>query len=402
MGKKQLSTHLITKIQGYGFALSGKIPRPSRKFLCGMMLGLVMADCVFLSEIARELHHFRDITFHALHKGLCQNLKSPQWAVGPVQEAYLKHVSSTLKNDAVIACDLGDITKPSARKMPGLKTVRDGSTGELRKGWWLMEIEAVMGKKHVPLWLELFSVGRRPYKSTWMAIEAAVVSVVKQLGNKGRWVFDRGFDNQRFFRFLSSLQLRFLIRVNANRRVNDLDDGEPASMGRIAQKALGRAPFLWRRRAHTRLLWVGLRRIELPQIGEFTLVAVRGFGRNPLLLLTNETIPTAQEAVAWVRLYLKRWGVEEAGRLVKQVFKLEDLRVLSWNGLVRLVWCAMWAYGFLCLLRFQGQRFYRAVLSSYPSFGDVPVFPYYRLAAAVAALLLPTMLSPSASRKLWV
>jgi hypothetical protein len=116
-------------------------------------------------------------------------------------------------------------------------------------------------------------------------------------------------------------------------------------------------------------------------------VVVEGFGKNPLLLLTNRIIQSAQEAVVWAKAYLKRWGVEEAGRLIKQAFDLENLRVLSWAGLQKLVWCAFWAYGLLCQMRFQAQTTYRQLLSVYPSFGPEPAFPYYRLAGAVRYLL---------------
>jgi len=43
--------------------------------------------------------------------------------------------------------------------------------------------------------------------------------------------------------------------------------------------------------------------------------------------------------VALAKAYLKRWGVEEAGRLIKQVFDLENLRVLTWSGLQKLAGC---------------------------------------------------------------
>lgn len=49
-------------------------------------------------------------------------------------------------------------------------------------------------------------------------------------------------------------------------------------------------------------------------------------------------------ALRLAKAYLKRRGAEEAGRLRKQIFDLENLRVLSWAGLVKLVWLTMWTY----------------------------------------------------------
>jgi len=395
MGKSRLSRVIITGIRANVQKLVEGIPKPSQRFLVGMLLGLVMAEGIMLSEVARRLLNFRGITFHALHKGLSRGLKSTQWGAMAVQEAYLRTVKQKLGKERLIACDLGDITKPGASDMPGLKTVRDGSTGELKKGWHLLEIEAITGKKkrHVPLWLELFSVGRRGYKSTWAVIEAAIRELVEQIGPYGTWIFDRGFDKWEFFRFLSELRVCFLIRVNARRIVKDVSDGRKRSIGAVAQRVLKSAPFLWRRkyRGQALLLRTGCQLIEVPQSRQrLSLIVVEGFGRNPLLLVTSRILETAQEAAEWAKVYLERWGVEEAGRLVKQVFKLENIRVLSWAGLVKLVWCAMWAYGLVCLLRFQPRKVYENLLSFFPGFGPVPVFPYYRLAGAVSILLLFT------------
>lgn len=109
--------------------------------------------------------------------------------------------------------------------------------------------------------------------------------------------------------------------------------------------------------------------------------------------MTNETTLDAMAAAKLVRAYLKRWGVEEAGRLQKQVFALENLRVLSWSGLVKLTWLTMWTYGLLCMIRLRAGRLYENLLACYPSFGPTPRFPYYRVAGGLALLLFVAMLS---------
>lgn len=401
MPNRRLSTAIIAQFQGYVQKLGAGCPKPSRKFLGGMTLGMAMAGSALLSEAARSLHHFRGITFHALHKGLCRGLKSRQWAAGAVQEAYLGLVGQALPRRRIIACDLGDITKPRARRMPGLRTVRDGSTGELKKGWWLIEMEAIFGKRgrHLPLWLELFSVARRGYKSQRTLVEKAIGELAGRIGRWGLWVFDRGFDNWQFFAFLGALRLDFLVRVKGNRCVTDLADGRRESLAAIARKVLTKTSFVWSRRHRGTgyLMHVGYAPIQIPQSGQtLFLIVARGFGKHPLLLLTNQSVSDPQAAIAWVRAYLKRWGVEEAGRLVKQAFDLENVRVLSWQSLVKLVWLALWTYGLLCWIRIKAGKLYRQLLSLYPSFGPVPRFPYYRLACGLArALFIGVLTNPS-------
>ncbi|MDD5628643.1 MAG: hypothetical protein PHU21_06235 [Elusimicrobia bacterium] len=63
-------------------------------------------------------------------------------------------------------------------------------------------------------------------------------------------------------------------------------------------------------------------RIRIPQNGqELSLVLAHGFGRHPLPLFTNHKVADGFAAVKLVRAYLKRWGVEEAGRIQKQAAK---------------------------------------------------------------------------------
>lgn len=388
----RLSKAILSQVGSFVHTLGEACPKPSRKFLYQMTLGMSMSGSVLLSEVARKLKPLKSIRFHALHKGLCRNLKSKQWSALPVEEAYLKEVSRHLPGNAFVAVDLGDITKPRARKMPGLRTVRDGSTSTLKKGWWLVEIEAIFGKgkHHLPLWLELFSVGRRGFKSQRFLVQQAIAVLVQHLGTLGMWLFDRGFDNWEFFAFLKTLGLMFLIRVNSNRIVS-LPDGRSMSIGKLARSLCGQARFVWGRKRQGRgyVIEVAWAEFSIPQNGQqLWLIVARGFGRHPMLLVTNRPVGQDLSAVNLVRAYLKRWGVEEAGRLVKQVFDLENLRVLSWAGLVKLAWLAMWAYGLLCRIRLNSRATYEALVKIYPSFGPTPRYPYYRIAGGLAYLLL--------------
>ncbi len=406
MPRARLSKAILSQVGQFVQTLGEACPKPSRKFLYGMTLGLAMSGSVMLSEVARKLKPLKTIRFHALHKGLCRGLKSKQWSALPVQEAYLGQAAGLVPSNRFIACDLGDITKPSARKMPGLRTVRDGSTGQLKKGWWLVEIEAVFGKgKHLPLWLELFSVSRKGYKSQRTMVEAAISTIIRFMGTSGLWLFDRGFDNWEFFAFLERLKLKFLVRVNAKRRVRDLSDNRMKGLGQVAKGATPSARFLWGRRRHRTgyLIRVAFARIQIPQNDqELSLIVAHGFGRHPLLLFTNHKVADGFAAVQFVRAYLKRWGVEEAGRIQKQAFNLEDLRVLTWPGLVKLVWLTMWTYGLLCIMRLKAKRLYEKILANYPAFGPAPHFPYYRVAGGLALLLLVAALTdPGALLARW-
>ena len=147
-----------------------------------------------LSEAARCLAPFESATFHALHKRLCGGLRSAGWCAADVQDNYLALADAFLPVTAVIACGYGDITKPRSRKMPGLRTVRDGSSSVLRNGWCKYG-------RHAPLLLELFSVGWGAYKSQRTMIEAVITFIAKRIGCRQLWLFDRGFGGWEYFRF---------------------------------------------------------------------------------------------------------------------------------------------------------------------------------------------------------
>ncbi len=397
MPSHRLSKAIVSQVGQFVQTLGEGCAKPSRKFLRAMLLGMAMSGSVLLSESTRKIKSLTTLTFHGQHKKLCRGLKSKQWAALSVQEAYLKSAARFLPNNAMVACDLGDITKPRARKMPGLRTVKDGSTGQLKKGWWLVEIEAVFGKgKHLPLWLELFSVGRRGYKSQRVMVQMAIATLVQHLGPLGLWLFDRGFDNWRFFEFLETLKLKFLVRVKSNRIVLDLMDGTFKSLAQVARGLEPDAQFLWGRRRQGKgyVIRVASTTVVIPQNGQaLWLIVAWGFGRQPLLLFTNKPVLSGAHAVKLARAYLKRWGVEEAGRLIKQAFNLEDVRVLTWQGLVKLAWLAMWTYGLICMFRLRARRLYEHLLAAHPSFGPTPNFPYYRLAGGLAFVLLVATLT---------
>ena len=64
------------------------------------------------------------------------------------------------------------------------------------------------------------------------------------------------------------------------------------------------------------------------------LVVVRGFGEEPMMLLTTLALTDSRKSL-WqvVEGYLTRWRVEDTLRYIKQCYHLEDLRVLTYRRL---------------------------------------------------------------------
>ena len=79
--------------------------------------------------------------------------------------------------------------------MDYLATVRDGSTGELVNGYWLLELYASVSRKNpIPILLAPFS-HHEPYSPGQNPVVLdAVHKIFKLTNNRGVLVVDRGFD----------------------------------------------------------------------------------------------------------------------------------------------------------------------------------------------------------------
>lgn len=76
--------------------------------------------------------------------------------------------------------------------------------------------------------------------------------------------------------------------------------------------------------------------VKLPMHPEKQLhmVVVRGFGKDPMMLLTSLPVSGTFES-QWrvVEGYISRWRIEETIRFVKQSYKFENIRVHSYQGI---------------------------------------------------------------------
>jgi hypothetical protein len=134
-----------------------------------------------------------------------------------------------------------------------------------------------------------------------------------------------------------------------------------------------------------------MRPVKLPGRDEqLYLVVVRGFGEEPLLLLTNVALqPTRKSLWAIVQGYIARWLVEETIRFIKQSYQVEDIRVLHYERLRNLMALVLAAVYFSAV--WLGESLKLAVLATRVAqvakrFFGVPDFHYYALADGIATL----------------
>lgn len=161
---------------------------------------------------------------------------------------------------------------------------------------------------------------------------------------------DRGYGNSRWLGALRHFNVRFIVRFK--HRLHLLDAlGVKRAAWTIARGKKGLAPRTIYDAVHHRnvtghVLFFPVTHPEYPD-WSLTLVVGRRKGLEPIYLLTNEAVTTAEEAWRVVLAYIRRWRIEMAFRHLKSDMGVQSLRVYAWEDRLKLLGLLTLAYGFL-------------------------------------------------------
>jgi hypothetical protein len=236
--------------------------------------------------------------------------------------------------------------------MDYLATVRDGSTGKLVNGYWLVELYASLSRKNpIPILLEPFS-HEEPYSPGQNPVVLNAVHKIFELtNNRGVLVVDRGFDGWVMFEDWLDNKYRFVARLVGNRHLLRFYSGSgqwlPLRADQLANQTSTRHCFhkLIKRRGKPalRITQIGWIKVRLPGRDEdLTLVVSRLAGSDkPMMLLTNLPVENLKDAKRILRFYIRRWECEEGIHLLKSQVNLEKIRTFRWSAICRLVLLAV-------------------------------------------------------------
>jgi hypothetical protein len=394
MQTTRIAEKLRAQIHQFLGIFSPHFSAPKLKFLEQMFFGVSASQDCKLSQVARVLGE--PILLKKTEERLSRHLATP--ALGRrVQQQIVAHAARRVGADTLIVVDPTDLRKPYAQAMPHLATVRDGSTGALVSGYWAAVALACEPKSRrvLPLMQELWSADAPDFQSENAQLLWIIDTVAGATAKRGVYVLDRGGDRTKLYEPLLARELRFIIRLRGDRhlmkrgRSRRADDLARGARMRYAETVV-REQAGGEKKVH---LEYGFVRVQLPARRDvaLTLVVVKGFGQEPLLLLTNVAVKPARRSLWWVVSgYLTRWLVEETIRFIKQSYRLEDVRVLDYERLRNLAALVMAAAYFAAV--WLGESLKLAVLASRVSrvakrFFGVPEFHYYALADGIAVLL---------------
>lgn len=373
--------------------LSTGLPKVTRRFVAEMIFGIQARGSVKLTEVGRALGE--KISLKKTEERLSRQL-GRRGLERRLQRRLIEQASPRIEEDTLLVLDLSDVTKKYAEKMENLGRVRDGSEKELAWGYWTLNIMGsnTRGTKLVPLYGRLFSHVVEGHESENIEIREAIDEVAAVVGKRGIWVMDRGGDRGYLFKYLLSEKHRFLIRVRADRGLQTVQGRAPAldlarTCPMLFNETLVKEDAGQERQVH---LACGMRKVRLPdRREELTLVVVKGFGEEPLMILTNLPVRRSRKSV-WhvIQSYITRWKIEDVIRFVKQSYRLEDMRCLTYHrlqALMALVTAAAYFAAVYLGLRMKLRVLAGHVLRASKRVFGIPDFRLYALADGIRQFL---------------
>ncbi len=374
--------------------ISKGLKRPKSKFVVQMLYGILAGNKVHLSEIARSLNE--KITLKKTIDRLSRNLFEFS-EKDIIMENYIAEVKKQIDEEqAVIVIDNSDITKPCSPKMQAISDVHDGSTGEIRKGYFTVEAAVLSKSKKMPMsvYEKVFSSAEDGFISMTYENLRCLESLSAHFGKNCVRTLDRGFDANDYYRYFLKNDEKFVIRVKKNRNV--VYKNKTHNIMDVANLYKGnyRMDFMDKhgKKIECKISYIPVRLCEFPN-KDLVLVVVYGFGKEPMLLLTNLEITEKKKLCMIVtKVYLMRWRIEEYFKFKKQQFGLEDLRVMTLQSIRNLNLFATLAAGYIAIVNAEKEDtiFMLELKECSKRIYDIPKFIFYALGYAIERVLSMT------------
>jgi len=376
------------------------LTKPTSRLIKEMIYGIQASKDVKLSNIGRVLQE--DIPLIKTEDRLSRNL-SAEDMTEHINAQILRLADDKITDDMVIAIDPGDIMKPYAKAMENLCGIWDGSEGEAAKGYHLCQVTAanLEHNKIVPLYCEAYSSEEEGYVSGTEKITTIISTVIKRIGTHGTWAIDRQGDCNEIIAHFAANKLDFVTRLKLNRWLITFNKNG----GKVPVQAenIEKHMPLNHRASITKIddgketvinLKFGITKVALqdePDKWHYAVV-IRGFGQQPMILLTNIKVNTKDVKAVYriVEIYLTRWKCDECYRYIKQSYNLEDLRVRSYWSIRNITvlvhaiaYFASIYMGISLKLKVMVQKIF--ILSK--RFFGIPTFFHYAMADGIFELL---------------
>lgn len=373
--RSKVKTKALTLIN----SLSG-LTRPWLKFVLEMTLSILTTGSCNVNLIAGSLKEKVKVK-HTLKRLQRMLLKSRILEFAnrlSLQESISKICAST-----IIALDGGDLSHQYGDQFEKCATVKDGSSGELRKGYWLNQISGYNPGtgETFPILLSIYSTLETGFKSANYETFKIADKLIEQIGSLGLWVIDRGYDGGKVLEYFLSKGLDFMLRMNESRHI--IYRGKSENIYKRAQAINRRTKFHSKARFGSCKVKLKVERKEY----EVTLICYKDErNKEPIIFLTNGWIKSTKELKRRIRGYFHRWGVEECYRFEKQGFGIEKSKLRNYDRIKTMLGLSIISW--LILIKINEQPVLKEVVLQEARMEkdrqkDRPKFIYYRLLRGV-------------------
>ena len=320
------------EIYNFSQKMSNGLNKSTSKFILDIQYGLAKGGSCLISEIARALDE--KIKLGYTIERLCDNLsnlypeeKEQIWA------NYINEVKRNIdKENAVVLFDDSDINKEYSKKLEDLDRVIDASSQNKKivNGYHLCEATILTKneKQPISIYSKIYSCKSDNFISKNSYTFESIKAAENITGNNFTGIFDRGYDDNKIFNYMSEGRRKFVVRINEDRKL--IFKGKKKSVEEVAKVRKGKIgmKLLFDDNEKTEVMISYTKAILPYNKKEYTLVIIYGLSEEqPMKLLTNIEIKKKEELIRVVRLYLSRWKIEEHFRGKKQEYDFENMRV---------------------------------------------------------------------------
>ncbi len=319
------------EIINFSKKISTGVNKSTSKFVMDMQYGPAKSGSCLISDISRSLDE--DIKLSYTIERLCDNLanmyedeKDIMW------NNYLSEVKKNIPcEDNVVLFDDSDINKEYSRKLEDLDRVLDASSQDKKivNGYHVCEATVLTKNESQPvsIYSKIYSCKSNNFKSKNTYTLESIQAAEKICGANFTGVFDRGYDDNKIFTYMTKNNHRFVVRLDEARTL--LFKGKKKSVEEVSKTRKGKILYKALFGNEEYSLTLSYTKATLPcNKQEYTLVIVYGLSEeHPMKLLTNIEIKDKEDVIKVARLYFSRWRIEEHFRGKKQEYDFENMRV---------------------------------------------------------------------------
>ena len=337
-------------ILNFSEKISQNLFRPKSKFISQMIYGILCAQSCHISKIARSLDE--KISLKKTIDRLLRNLHELyEW--DKISENYIRKIKLYVSDKTILIFDGSDIVKPSSPKMECISTVRDGSTGKYGEGYHTLGVAALTPERKMPIsvYTRVYSASEPDFVSEDDEVLKALRIMSTHFKKSNIRAFDRGYDANVYFKYLLGNNELFVIRATKNRNV--IYGDKTVNILALAKRFKGKYLLKFRKKSGIKAdCKISITPIKLPCMSNemLNLVVCNGFGKDPMMLITNMQSSDKRLGVVITKVYLLRWRIEEFYGFKKQQFGFEDFRVRSLRSIRNLDLLLTIAIGYIGMM----------------------------------------------------